>query len=94
MLPFDRRPWARQLAATVIVVTLIAAICVPIILHRLKALDPPIIVGIVLLLLAIIPPNIVVLRQRGRSAPTNPQQEKPGPSTPGPRLYTTRPASR
>ena len=89
MLPFDQRPWARQLAATVIVVTLIAAICVPIMLHRLKALDPPIIVGIVLLLLAIIPPNIVVLRQRTRKTPAAPPQEKQGPRTPQARLYAT-----
>jgi hypothetical protein len=66
MLPFDQRPWAKHLAATVIIVTLVAAICVPVILHQRKALDLPIIVGIVLLLLAIIPPNIVILRrQRG-----------------------------
>ena len=64
MLPFDKRPWAKQLAASVIVFTLIAAVCVPIYLHQHKALDLPIIVGIVLLLLAIIPPNIVILRRR------------------------------
>jgi hypothetical protein len=94
MLPFDQRPWARQLAAIVIVVTLIAAVCVPIVLHRLKALDPPIIVGIVLLLLAIIPPNIVVLRHGRRNAPANPPQEKQESGAAGPRLYASRPASR
>jgi hypothetical protein len=64
MLPFDKRPWAKQVAATVIVLTLVAAVLVPIYLHHRKALDPPIIVAIVLLLLAIIPPNIVILRRR------------------------------
>jgi hypothetical protein len=91
MLPFDRKPWARQLAATVILVTLIAAICVPIILHAKKALDPPIVVGILLLLLAIIPPNVVILRRhRTGDVP----QEKQEPGTPGPRLYATRTAGR
>jgi hypothetical protein len=66
MLPFDKRPWAKQVAATVIVVSLVAAVCVPVILHHHKALDPPIVVGIVLLLLAIIPPNIAILLRRRR----------------------------
>jgi cell division protein FtsW (lipid II flippase) len=95
MLPFDKRPWAKQLAATVIVVTLVAAVCVPIILHQFKALDPPIVVGIVLLLLAIIPPNIVVLRQRrweqeGNESGTGPQAS----ASQGPRVYATRPTGR
>jgi hypothetical protein len=87
MLPFDTRPWAKHVAATVIAVTTIAAICVPIVLHQRKALDIPIVVGIVLLLLAIVPPNIVVLRQRRGD-----DHGKPG--TPGPRIYATRPAGR
>ena len=91
MLPFDKRPWAKQLAATVIVVTLIAAICVPIILHQRKALDPPIIVGIVLLLLAIIPPNIVVLRRRPWEAQ---QDDKQGAGSQARQAYATRPAAR
>ncbi len=64
MLPFDNKPWAKGLAATIITVTLIAAVCVPIVLHERKALDLPIIVGIFLLLLAIVPPNILVLVQK------------------------------
>jgi len=91
MLPFDKRPWAKQLAATVIVVTLVAALCVPIILHQLKALDPPIIVGIVLLLLAIIPPNVVVLRQRRWEQP---DKQAPGPQASGQQVYATRPIGR
>jgi len=94
MLPFDKRPWAKHLAATVIVVTLVAAVCIPIILHQRKALDPPIIVGIILLLLAIIPPNVVVLRQRHWE-----QQDKPAPDSPasapqGSTVYATRPTGR
>jgi hypothetical protein len=64
MLPFDKKPWARKLAAAVITVTLAGAIGVPLILVQRKALDLPIVVAILLLLLAIIPPNIAVLRQK------------------------------
>ena len=76
MLPFDRKPWAKHVAGIVIAVTIIAAICVPIILHHRKALDLPIIVGIVLLLFAIIPPNILILRQRPQSG-QNPESMRP-----------------
>jgi hypothetical protein len=86
MLPFDKRPWAKTLAASVITVALIAAICVPIILHHFKALDPPIIVGIVLLLLAIIPPNLVVLRRHHKQEQVSEPQRS--------RQYATPPASR
>jgi hypothetical protein len=85
MLPFDQRPWAKQVAATVIVVTLLAAVCVPIILHERKALDLPIIVGIVLLVLAIVPPNVVILRRRRHSA-----SDQAPPHT----MYASRPAGR
>lgn len=64
MLPFDRKPWAKHLAALVIVVTLCAAIYAPYELHRRKSLDTPIVVGIILLLFAIIPPNILILRRK------------------------------
>ena len=64
MLPFDKKPWAKKLAATVIAVTLFAAVVVPLVLVQRKALDLSMVVGIVLLVLAIVPPNIMVLRQR------------------------------
>ena len=64
MLPFENRPWARPVATLIIVLTLIAAVVAPIVLHQRKALDVPIVVGIVLLVLAIVPPNIMVLRHR------------------------------
>jgi hypothetical protein len=76
MLPFDKKPWARPVAATVIALTLIAAVCVPIILHYRKALDPPIVVTIILLLFAIIPPNIAILRQH-RKDRHNPASQTP-----------------
>jgi hypothetical protein len=67
MLPFDNRPWARKVAVTVIVVTLVAAVCVPLILAERKELDLPIVVAIVLLLLAIVPPNIAILRRQRKN---------------------------
>jgi hypothetical protein len=60
----------------------------------MKALDPPIIVGIVLLLLAIIPPNIVVLRRGQRAMPAELPREKPGPRMARPRIYATESANR
>jgi hypothetical protein len=64
MLPFAERPWARPVAAIAIVVTLIAAVWIPLELRAWGRLDLPIMVGIVLLVLAIVPPNIVILRHR------------------------------
>lgn len=64
MLPYDQRPWAKPLAATVIVLTLVAAIIAPFYLRSIKHLDPPMAVLIVLLVLAIVPPNYVVLRRQ------------------------------
>jgi multidrug efflux pump subunit AcrB len=64
MLPFEDKPWAKRLAATVIAVSIIGAICIPIILLERKALDVPIVVGIVLLLLGLVPPNVLILIQK------------------------------
>ena len=64
MLPFDNKPWAKRVARMVIVVTLVAAVGVPFVLHSRGTLDLPMIVGIVLLVLAIVPPNVAVLRRK------------------------------
>ncbi len=61
MLPFDHRPWAKHLAATVIGVTLIAAVAVSMYLHSHHTLDTGAIAAVVLLLLAAIPPNLAIL---------------------------------
>lgn len=67
MLPFDRRPWAKTVAGTVIVLTLLGAIAAPFYLRHINHLDPPMAVLIVLLVLAIVPPNYVVLRRQKRA---------------------------
>jgi uncharacterized membrane protein YoaK (UPF0700 family) len=66
MLPFDSKPWAKPLSATIIVLTVLAAIAAPFYLHHIRHLDPPMAVLILLLVLAIVPPNIVVLRRHKR----------------------------
>ncbi|GAC1660023.1 MAG: hypothetical protein NVS9B15_24040 [Acidobacteriaceae bacterium] len=63
MLPVERRPWAKQVSFSVIVVTLICAVLAVIYLHHIRHLDPPMIVLIMLLLLAIVPPNVLILRR-------------------------------
>jgi uncharacterized membrane protein YoaK (UPF0700 family) len=66
MLPFETRPWARRVALAVVVVTLAAAVAAPFYLRHIKHLDPPMAVLVVLLVLAIVPPNLAILRrQRG-----------------------------
>jgi hypothetical protein len=64
MLPFDHRPWAKHLAATVILITLVAAVLIPIYLHRHHILDTGAIVAVLLILLAAIPPNIAILMHK------------------------------
>ena len=61
MLPLDRKTRARRFAGAVIVATLIAAVWVPLVLYQHKALDGPIVVAILLLLLAILPPEFATL---------------------------------
>jgi hypothetical protein len=68
MLSLNSKAWARAFAVAVIAVSLIAAVWVPILLHRRKLLDPPIVVAIILLLLAILPPEIATLRRRTHRA--------------------------
>ena len=63
MLPFDRKPWAKQVAWTVIVLTVIGALIAPFYLHHIRHLDPPMAVLVILLVLAIVPPNIVIVRR-------------------------------
>jgi predicted ABC-type exoprotein transport system permease subunit len=77
MLPFDRKPWARSLAATVIVVTLVAAVLTPFYLRHIRHLDPPMAVLIVLLVLAIVPPNLVIVRRHREGGYGDPPATKP-----------------
>jgi len=61
MLPNDRKPWAKTLARTVIVVTLVALGVLAYFLHDHDSLHIPEIVGILLLFLTIVPPNLAVI---------------------------------
>ena len=61
MLPNDHKPWAKTLARTVIGVTLVALASLTYYLHTLGALRIPEIVGVFLLFLTIVPPNLAVL---------------------------------
>jgi uncharacterized membrane protein YhaH (DUF805 family) len=64
MLPFENRPWAKKVALSVILFSLLAAAIAVIVLDRTKGLDTGAVTAIFLILLAIIPPNIAVLRHR------------------------------
>jgi hypothetical protein len=61
MLPNDHKPWAKTLARTVIGVTLVALAAVAYFLKSHGALHIPEVVGIFLLFLTIVPPNLAVL---------------------------------
>ena len=75
MLPMENKSVARCLAIAMIAITLGAAVSIPILLDAHKALDIPIIVAIVLLLFAVIPPELAVLRHCGE--PREPRQSAP-----------------
>jgi hypothetical protein len=75
MLPFDRKPWAKTVAAIVITLSFVGAICLTLYFHSIDALHPSEIVGIILLLLTIVPPNAaVVMRKPGDVDPIQPHQ--------------------
>ena len=83
MLPFASRPWARYVAPTVIVLTLIAAVIAPLYLRHIRHLDPPMAVLIVLLVLTIVPPNYVIWRRHQRG-----HYEAPPAAQPPQRMHT------
>ena len=64
MLPFDRKPWASQLAKAVILFTILAEIATILWLRRSGPLDTPEIVALVLVLIGVIPANIHIIRAR------------------------------
>jgi hypothetical protein len=71
MLPFDQRSWAPPLAIAVIALTLLGEIVAIQILHQYGPLDTGEIVALVLILLAVVPPNIHIIRRKSGS-PTLP----------------------
>ncbi len=63
MLPFDRKPWAKHLAAAVIFFSVVGVGAGVLYLRNQGPLDTGEIAAAVLLLLAIVPPNIAILRR-------------------------------
>jgi hypothetical protein len=61
MLPNDDKPWAKGLARAVICLTIVALVCLAYFLEIRDMLHIPEIVGIILLFLTIVPPNLAVL---------------------------------
>ncbi len=61
MLPNDDKPWAKTVARIVIAVTVVALICVAYYLNDHNSLHIPEVVGIFLVFLTIVPPNLAVL---------------------------------
>jgi hypothetical protein len=61
MLPNDHKPWAKTVARIVICFTIVALILLAIVLKSYHTLRIPEIVGIFLLFLTIVPPNLAIL---------------------------------
>jgi hypothetical protein len=61
MLPNDDKPWAKPLARTVIGLTLVGLALLAYYLDSRDSLHIPEIVGIFLLFLTIVPPNLAIL---------------------------------
>jgi len=61
MLPGDKKPWAKTVARIVIAATIVALLCLAYFLHTQNSLRIPEIVGIFLLFLTIVPPNLAIL---------------------------------
>jgi hypothetical protein len=61
MLPNDHKPWAKTVARIVICATMVALAFLAYFLHVHNNLRIPEVVGIVLLFLTIVPPNLAIL---------------------------------
>jgi hypothetical protein len=61
MLPHDDKPWAKTLARTVICLTIVALVCLSLFLESRNMFHIPEMVGVFLLFLTIVPPNLAVL---------------------------------
>ena len=61
MLPNDHKPWAKTVARIVICATIVGLIVLAFVLKSYNSLRIPEVVGIFLLFLAIVPPNLAVL---------------------------------
>jgi hypothetical protein len=61
MLPGDRKPWAKTVARIVVCFTIVALIVLAFVLRSYNSLHIPEIVGIFLLFLTIVPPNLAII---------------------------------
>jgi hypothetical protein len=61
MLPGDHKPWAKTVARIVICFSIVALIVLAFVLNSHNALHIPEIVGLLLLFLTIVPPNLAIL---------------------------------
>jgi hypothetical protein len=61
MLPNDHKPWAKTVARIVICSTVVALIVLAFILKAYNNLRIPEVVGLFLLFLTIVPPNLAIL---------------------------------
>jgi len=61
MLPGDQRPWAKTVARIVICFTIVALIVLAFVLKSYNTLHIPEIVGLFLLFLTIVPPNLAII---------------------------------
>jgi hypothetical protein len=61
MLPGDKKPWAKTVARIVICFTIVALIVLAFVLKSYNTLNIPEIVGLLLLFLTIVPPNLAII---------------------------------
>ena len=61
MLPNDHKPWAKTVARIVICFTIVALIVLAFILKAYNTLHIPEIVGLLLLFLTVVPPNLAII---------------------------------
>jgi hypothetical protein len=61
MLPNDHKPWAKTVARIVICFTIVALIVLAFVLKAYNTLHIPEVVGLLLLFLTIVPPNLAII---------------------------------
>ncbi len=82
MLPYSNRSWSKRVAGAVIAATLIGLAVTAILIRRARPLDVAEIAFIVLMLLAVLPPNIAILRRPPYQAPHPPGPNVDRPESP------------
>ena len=66
MLPFDNRPWAKNVAVFVIVCTVAATLVYALAVTHHRKLDTGEKAILLLLLLTVVPPNVAIIQRHGR----------------------------